>query len=154
MRMVLAVPSLALSMFFGWPQRSAMVFRLCSAFRSCSFFSSSAAFLRSRAWQKCEDRRVRTRTGFGGEGRNVGGKVLVDLGRNFASGTHPEFLLPFRGHETAFAALLGLGRLLETPSDLGLLALLLLHLPLFFVRHLRHCGGRFGRLVCRRSRNR
>lgn len=42
------LPSLAPSMFLGWPVLSEMIFLLSAALRSCSRFSSSAAFFLSR----------------------------------------------------------------------------------------------------------
>lgn len=100
------LPSLALLIFLGLPQRSSMMRLRSAALRSCSFFSSSAAFLRSNNYLS----KYNT--------FNTSFNYYCIVKPN----TYPKFLLSFWCHET-FLGLLGLGGLLHTLAHLSTLAL-------------------------------
>ena len=102
------LPSPRPSTDLGCPHLSSMTRLLSAAFLSCSFFSSSAAFLRRSNWKR----------------ENTTAAQLWDkrvTQPSWLCTTHPEFLLPLRGHETLLLLAL---RLLDQPgADLCLAAL-------------------------------
>lgn len=82
------LPSLASSIFFGWPQRSSMMRLRSAAFLSCSFFNSSAAFFLNNNYEQMYDLME------GGRGGRcvIWSKIGLTLNFFFLSGVMKPFL--------------------------------------------------------------